>query len=308
MNAEYDINDLDAKLITRAFRNVSFSPERRARSEQSDYVNHMQDLYNRLAPFVTPENEEEMQADLIRYKEGYLKRLNAYYLSQGRAASSMIVGGSNFPVARMEKINISIDNKLKDLLEYSKRAQNYLDRKYNPNRKTAVLSNDKNAIDKLQDKLNKAEQKQVMMISANKIIRKKNLTDEQKIEELIKIEGITEEIAQKLLQPDYMGRCGYLYYETSNNNAEIRRLKSRIDSLSEMKEKPAHEYLFEGGKIVENSEEMRLQIFFDDKPNEEVRNKLKHNGFKWAPTQKAWQRVLNNAAIYAAKNLLLNGE
>jgi hypothetical protein len=44
----------------------------------------------------------------------------------------------------------------------------------------------------------------------------------------------------------------------------------------------------------------RLQLIFDEKPNESQRTQLKSSGFKWAPSQGAWQRQLNNKAIYAA--------
>ena len=52
-------------------------------------------------------------------------------------------------------------------------------------------------------------------------------------------------------------------------------------------------------KVVENTEIMRLQIIFDGKPDPEVRTVLKKNGFKWAPSQGAWQRLLNTSARYA---------
>jgi len=47
----------------------------------------------------------------------------------------------------------------------------------------------------------------------------------------------------------------------------------------------------------------RLQLFFDEKPNDQQRSQLKANGFKWAPSQDAWQRQLNDNAIYAAGQL-----
>lgn len=49
-----------------------------------------------------------------------------------------------------------------------------------------------------------------------------------------------------------------------------------------------------------NTEENRLQIFFDHKPEEDVRSELKANGFRWAPSAGAWQRQLNDNAIRAA--------
>ena len=41
-------------------------------------------------------------------------------------------------------------------------------------------------------------------------------------------------------------------------------------------------------------------FFFDEKPSEEQRSKLKSWGFRWSPSNKAWQRQLNSNAIYAA--------
>ena len=43
---------------------------------------------------------------------------------------------------------------------------------------------------------------------------------------------------------------------------------------------------------------------FDDIPNEETRTKLKQNGFKWARSDKAWQRLFNTNAIRVVKWLI----
>ncbi len=55
--------------------------------------------------------------------------------------------------------------------------------------------------------------------------------------------------------------------------------------------------------IKENSDAMRLQLFFNGKPEPETRTILKSNGFKWAPSQKAWQRLLNENAIRALNRI-----
>ena len=47
-------------------------------------------------------------------------------------------------------------------------------------------------------------------------------------------------------------------------------------------------------KVKENVEAMRIQLFFEGKPEPEVRDILKSNGFRWAPSVGAWQRQLNN--------------
>ena len=65
------------------------------------------------------------------------------------------------------------------------------------------------------------------------------------------------------------------------------------------------EYLeqFDGGEIVRNLEADRLQILFDEKPDEATRAKLKQNGFRWSPTNSAWQRKLTPNAEIAARRV-----
>ena len=43
---------------------------------------------------------------------------------------------------------------------------------------------------------------------------------------------------------------------------------------------------------IKNEEKNGLEIYFDGKPDENVRNILKSEGFRWAPSQGAWQRQL----------------
>lgn len=56
--------------------------------------------------------------------------------------------------------------------------------------------------------------------------------------------------------------------------------------------------------VKQNEEQNRIQLFFDEKPSSEMRDKLKHNGFKWSPTNNAWQRQLTPNAKYATNKLI----
>ena len=49
-----------------------------------------------------------------------------------------------------------------------------------------------------------------------------------------------------------------------------------------------------------NTDANRLQIFFEEKPDEAARAELKSNGFRWSPKEGAWQRQLTSNAYYAA--------
>lgn len=44
---------------------------------------------------------------------------------------------------------------------------------------------------------------------------------------------------------------------------------------------------------------MRYQIIFDGKPEPEIRGLLKNHGFKWAPSQGAWQRQITTNSRYS---------
>ncbi len=94
------------------------------------------------------------------------------------------------------------------------------------------------------------------------------------------------------------------WYELQYLNADIRRLKDRIKEIQELEELQFEEITFNGGRAILNREINRLQILFDDKPSEEVRNILKHRGFKWSRYEQAWQRLYNKNTIYATNRAI----
>jgi hypothetical protein len=95
----------------------------------------------------------------------------------------------------------------------------------------------------------------------------------------------------------------YPAWMLSNNNAEIKRLEKRIADITRNREVGFSGWEFEGGCAEANTDMNRLQLFFDEKPIESQRANLKASGFKWAPSQGAWQRQLNDNAIHAAGRL-----
>ena len=63
------------------------------------------------------------------------------------------------------------------------------------------------------------------------------------------------------------------------------------------------EYPIQGGKLVLNRRDGKLQIYFDDKPSKMVREGLKRDGFHWAPAIMAWQRQLTDNAKHVAERM-----
>lgn len=178
-----------------------------------------------------------------------------------------------------------------------------------------VSSDDPDAIAKLTEQLDKAEKTQEQMKAANKIIRKwmkQGVTHETTgpqfdgfAAELAQvIDAMTADKARQLITPS-MGSVGFASFSLTNNNANISRLKKRIAVLTAAAQRQTKAHDFDGiCKVVENTEANRVQFFFPGKPDAETRAALKAHGFRWAPSENAWQRQLNNAGIYAARRIL----
>jgi len=93
-------------------------------------------------------------------------------------------------------------------------------------------------------------------------------------------------------------------WKLSNNSAEIRRIKEKIEALKKLDVMEAETIKFKGGEMVVNNVINRVQIIFDEIPAPEKRALLKANGFKWSPSEKAWQRQRTLNAIYTPPNAL----
>lgn len=96
----------------------------------------------------------------------------------------------------------------------------------------------------------------------------------------------------------------YADYRLKNNNAEIRRIKEKLETIKKLDNMENETVVFPGGKLFINTDINRVQFVFDDKPSVDVRGVLKQNGFKWAPTEGAWQRQRTDNAVRAARRLI----
>ena len=173
----------------------------------------------------------------------------------------------------------------------------YYDQKAESVGKGGISSDDPDAIEKLRKKVESLKAYQEHMKSANRAIRMKDTAKGNvKLAEM----GFTEEDIAKLREPVY-GRIGFPSYEITNNGANIRRIEARIKELEQRTEmEPEHitTDLYEL-KVEDN----RVQFIFDGKPDEDVRNILKSNAFKWSPSRGAWVRQASGNGLYAARQV-----
>jgi predicted amidophosphoribosyltransferase len=277
-------SDIPLSTAVGAHSGTSFSPERRGASEVKEYAQTLrQDYANTVAKATTQEQRDELTAIFERYRAGYRQRYLSHLGSRSGIVSTMIAGGSNFPVRRMEKKNAAAHNKLTDLLEYRTKMLDVMRRALVPEHLRPIASGDANAVDKLKQKLAELEKLQETMKAANAAVRRKD-------DAALRALGFNDARIAQLKEKDFAGRIGFADYQLKNNSAEIRRVQARIAQVSASQAQASRELAFEGGKVVDSVDDNRLQIFFNAKPDEATRTKLKANGFKWAPSVGAWQR------------------
>jgi len=271
----------------RAYYATSFSPDKRAESECSFYDEIMQE-------FESLGVSEEGKQKFERFFT-----LSLYVKS--RCMSSMITGPANFPIRRAENAN-NRDKKVSDeMLAYIARVRKAVDKQNNQEKYAiAIRSDDENAVDKLKKKMAKLEKAQEQMKACNKIIKDKK---DNKIERLAEILG-TKQRAEELMQPDWCGRIGFASFDLTNNNAAIKVTKNRIEQLEKAATLETKEIEIAGVKVVQNAELMRIQFFFDEKPERAVIDLMKKRGFKWSPSNVCWQRLWNNNAIFTIEHYI----
>jgi hypothetical protein len=165
--------------------------------------------------------------------------------------------------------------------------------------RNAISASDPQAKEKLTEKLEACKEAQAYMKGVNAYFRKHKTC-----------KGYPDMLESKAAELDVRVQTAYSWnkqpfpaWALTNNNAEIKRLEGRIAEVTQNQEVGFSGWEFSGGRAEANSELCRLQLFFDEKPGEGERASLKANGFKWAPSQGAWQRQLNANAVYAASYL-----
>ena len=143
-----------------------------------------------------------------------------------------------------------------------------------------IYSDDPQAVEKLQAKLDKLTAMHARMKEVNAYFRKHATA--------LGCPGLSDEAAAKLdrrVQEGYSWeKQPYPSYVLSGNTAEMRRIRQRIEEVSRTQSTEYVGWDFPGGRAEADKEDTRLRLYFDEKPSEEQRSKLKCNGFKWAPS------------------------
>lgn len=244
-----------------------------------------------------PDRAEEAYLLADRYARKLADNLNADSRINQMCPSVLITGSANFPVKKKERQNRAAERnhqEYQDIQKYLEKIRRLL---YG---NEIIKSNDRDAVQKIQEKLNLLERKQEQMKAVNRYYRKHKRLDGCPDLSLEEIELLKEKMRSNYHYQDKP----YLSFELSNNNQNIHATKARMEKLKAAKAKETIDYDTSYFKAVENTEMMRLQLFFDEKPETEIREAIKYHGFKWSPKNGCWQRQLTDNARYFLKCLI----
>lgn len=239
---------------------------------------------------------ESYHAEIDRLVEMFSKKLadvtNRRFKIECICPSVLISGAGNFPVRKKEKQNKARDanqeeyNKVKKILD-----------KIESVGTSGISSDDPEALDKLRIWVEDLETEQERMKKGNSYYRKHKT--------MRGFHGLSDEQADRFDSaiPDEYSKVPFPPYVLANNRAAIYRIQDRIKEIERLDASPTKGWAFDGGEIVINVGINRLQVFFESKPAEDMRKKMRLHGFKWSSTQGAWQRQYTENAIRSARQI-----
>lgn len=261
---------------TNAFYWVSFDPEKR----MENFINRIESVQENIKELCCKYGVED-----CRILEKHFNLTMAYLNSQARCMSWAITGPARFPVQTQTRRHNNTEVHLNKLVDFENNIEKLLRRITRKNES----EDDKKT--KWIQKVNKLKEHQEMMKDVNKLIR----------------QGKQSEAEEKYgkLKKNFWGNYGFEPYELRNNLANIKHLEEQIKQIDKARElKMETGFCFVGGRVEFDDKEIRYNIFFDTIPEQEIRLRLKQNGFKWSPKRLAWTRGAKTINIERIKNIL----
>lgn len=296
----YEINENLARLA-HEMMSMSNYPENRATNEYRASVDAAATLVENQKAAVSVFYHDKLDHLLDSYARRLATWTNDYNRNGASCPSVLVCGPANFPTRKKERQNA----RERALWEEYETIKGILDKIRNIGTGPVDL-NDPNARDILTEQLVKEQNALDTYKAVNAYWRKHKTASG--------CPDITETAAASInAAMNDENSFAHLYnkpfpdYNLSSIRNKIKRIQNRIaalDKLQAEQEAPAENLKFDGGEIVRNADENRLQILFTDIPDPDIRQALKSHGFRWSPRNKAWQRQLTQNAEYDAKRIV----
>ena len=282
------------QLAYRAFYWTSFDPEKRGErtlKEHEDQLNN--DLQN------MPESETE------RYIRNYKKYFSEWLSAHSNCASSAIAGGSGFNVSRAEKANNRQHAKYEQFIKWREKALRAIARKIEENKPAEQKRNEE------WGRLENA------ILESAAVIHGLNTGLESGYNKALFVSSIYGNVETYAKRGDvemvekaincirhFNETIGVVITERHKFFKLLEVAEANKERNTDNQNRENNEFPFQGGKIIQNWAENRLQILFDEKPSREIIDLLKKNAFRWSPRFGVWQRQNTNNAVFAVKKIL----
>jgi len=303
-----NVDDIDIDRLYHGANNIYSDPEGVAISTQNDYVEHIDAVATNLIRIAeTPEQKKVAEEEIKKYKDGYIKKFLAKIDADSRVASPFITGGSNFPKRQMEKRNATSQKRYDEFEEYKNkalpRAKRNVEKAFTgeiSQREFEILKKSANTdlevvqgIDEKKDRYRGFTRSAFVNSLGGKLerqLRNGNVALVEKTLEYVK----QEEETRGMKKPIFTKRHGIF--------KKLEKAKTQEPTVKPTGIIPLKDYV--GVSVVNNNDEDRVQLLFDEKPTEEIRRKLKSNGFHWSNKNEAWQRKNTQNGISTSKWIL----
>ena len=269
------MSKLDQQIMISSYSNISFNGERRG-AQDFEYYTDM--LREDLAELGEVENN---------YKSKFIDRVMTIYHRQISCASSMITGPANFNVRRNQKRWDSRDKAQSDFDHWRTRYFKAVNRvrTLSPEAELDLIPAE---IDMLMCRKEKFQ-----------LIKKCKTSEErgQLVGDLFPY--LSDWDKEYLIDKGITYHIPSLTTKIRERKKKLLVMKARIEAKESFKT-----ILFDGGSIyLEND---RVIISHDNKPESDIIQEIKKNGFKWSPKMGNWCRKHTANARYSANLLLRN--
>jgi hypothetical protein len=292
--------ELPYKLAYEAHRGTSFSPEVRAKSHQEDFAKTLNSYAEKFESLIKSDEQKNIAIqEFERFKQKYTSLYHAWLHAKSRCLSTMITGGSKFPVRQAEKANAIEHKRSQELTEFENKAVSAITKKIKGLLPDEIK--DAEVWDSIKKELYRSIGTILAIHKGESYLSKPLISGALKrfIERMYKngqynhVNKALDEIAEN------QTKHNFIIFAKNNPIWNLRKEPEKVEPKENISLFKAKDL-----EIINNYEIDRLQLLFNGKPSQDIINYLKSKAFKWSPSNQAWQRQLTNNAITEAKIFL----
>lgn len=246
--------------------------------------------YRKFVEHYSNKEYNEKQLEILEKRKVQFRQLvtdtyNDYLNSSAKFVPITVAGPSNYPSEKMFKIQDRMANKIKTMEDKINKFYENTDKMLkNAYSKDEIISMYRNGYSE--------------PISSVDPLAKEKL--EAKLEYLKEKHQNYKDYNKKARAN---GKEQLPWYTLPYSLRDIKNVEDRLRQLEEKHNLKISDYYFDKGEVRFDKEDNRVKIYFDEIPDTNIRDELKHNAFKWSPKNKCWQRQLTKNAIFATKKL-----